>query len=161
MYRQDIAPNRKGEKLKKSGTRWTLEEDDALRTAVALYGPRKWKLISEFVETRGSIQCYTRWGYLNDPLSGKQAPPSYWAHIAHNNNIKKSEVNSPVLEAILSQHRSDIQQLANSGGSGDDDTNGVFVDLKKKESVDERLPKVERSLLVPFTVEEDKLIISL
>ncbi|KAI8323576.1 hypothetical protein GQ54DRAFT_247366, partial [Martensiomyces pterosporus] len=53
---------------------WTLEEDDALRTAVALYGARKWKLIAEFVETRRYLQCYTRWGYLNSPLSGKQAP---------------------------------------------------------------------------------------
>ncbi|KAJ1914077.1 hypothetical protein LPJ71_002383, partial [Coemansia sp. S17] len=37
------------------GIRWSPEEDDALRTGVAIYGEGKWVLISEFVGTRTNL----------------------------------------------------------------------------------------------------------
>ncbi|KAI9251772.1 Homeodomain-like protein [Phascolomyces articulosus] len=47
-------------------TRWTTEEDELLRQAVALHGPHKWSLIASHVPNRTPMQCSTRWlGALN------------------------------------------------------------------------------------------------
>ena len=45
------------------GGRWTKEEDEMLRAAVAAIGPRNWKRISqEFLkECRSDVQCLHRW----------------------------------------------------------------------------------------------------
>lgn len=42
-------------------TRWTPEEDELLRQAVALHGPHKWSLIASHVPNRTPMQCSTRW----------------------------------------------------------------------------------------------------
>ena len=46
-----------------NGGRWTKEEDEMLRAAVAAIGPRNWKRISqEFLkESRSDVQCLHRW----------------------------------------------------------------------------------------------------
>ncbi|KAI7848297.1 Homeodomain-like protein [Circinella umbellata] len=47
-------------------TRWSVEEDELLRQAVALHGPHKWSLIASHVPNRTPMQCSTRWlGALN------------------------------------------------------------------------------------------------
>ncbi|KAI8376391.1 Homeodomain-like protein [Radiomyces spectabilis] len=47
-------------------SRWTAEEDDLLRQAVALHGPHKWASIAAHVPNRTPMQCSTRWlGALN------------------------------------------------------------------------------------------------
>ncbi|KAJ2863496.1 hypothetical protein FB639_005285, partial [Coemansia asiatica] len=56
--------------------RWSASEDDALRTAVDIYGAKRWGLISSFVGTRTRIQCYNRWLNLSAPSFGKRIPPS-------------------------------------------------------------------------------------
>ncbi|KAI9299528.1 Homeodomain-like protein [Cunninghamella echinulata] len=57
----------KRNKLRQSSyTRWSLEEDDLLKKAVALHGPHKWSLIASHVPNRTPMQCSTRWlGALN------------------------------------------------------------------------------------------------
>lgn len=42
-------------------TRWSLEEDERLKQAVALHGPHKWSLIASHVPNRTPMQCSTRW----------------------------------------------------------------------------------------------------
>lgn len=42
-------------------TRWTVEEDELLRQAVAIHGPHKWSLIASHVPNRTPMQCSTRW----------------------------------------------------------------------------------------------------
>ena len=46
-----------------NGRRWTKEEDEMLRAAVAAIGPRNWKRISqEFLkDSRSDVQCLHRW----------------------------------------------------------------------------------------------------
>ncbi|KAJ2725126.1 hypothetical protein GGI07_001496 [Coemansia sp. Benny D115] len=58
-------------------------EDNALRTAVDIYGNRKWPMIADFVGTRTYMQCYQRWRVLQTPLSGVKSPITYWIHTAH------------------------------------------------------------------------------
>lgn len=41
--------------------RWTNEEDDQLRNAVARFGERNWKAIAEKVTGRNHTQCLQRW----------------------------------------------------------------------------------------------------
>ncbi|PIA13040.1 hypothetical protein COEREDRAFT_35122, partial [Coemansia reversa NRRL 1564] len=53
---------------------WTAEEDEALLTAVALYHPGHWIVISRYVGTRTSTQCAYRWKSLCIPQSVKRAP---------------------------------------------------------------------------------------
>jgi hypothetical protein len=49
--------------LSGGGGRWTKEEDQKLRAAVASVGPQNWKLIAnEFLgEQRSDVQCLHRW----------------------------------------------------------------------------------------------------
>ncbi|KAJ2398863.1 hypothetical protein GGI23_002994 [Coemansia sp. RSA 2559] len=61
--------------------RWSVEEDDALRTAVAMYGEKNWGLVSRFVGTRVAAQCITRWRYLGTPLAGSNLPQLHWRFI--------------------------------------------------------------------------------
>ncbi|CAO3592679.1 unnamed protein product [Absidia cylindrospora] len=57
----------KRNKLRQSTyTRWSLEEDELLKQAVAVHGPHKWSLIASHVPNRTPMQCSTRWlGALN------------------------------------------------------------------------------------------------
>ncbi|KAJ1951568.1 hypothetical protein FBU59_000079 [Linderina macrospora] len=141
---------------------WSPQEDDALKTAVALYGAHKWRMISEFVETRRPSQCYNRWRYINSPLSGKRGPPSYWANILYRRTkLSKagSSDSSSVLSAILNQ-----QLLTAIGRDGSMDTSGGEaggVVLGTDEGSKGILSAVDRAVLVPFCAEEDKLIIQL
>jgi len=45
------------------GGRWTKEEDQKLRAAVAAVGPQNWKMIAnDFLgEQRSDVQCLHRW----------------------------------------------------------------------------------------------------
>jgi hypothetical protein len=53
--------------LKGGGGRWTKDEDQKLRAAVAIVGPKNWKRISqEFLdEKRSDVQCLHRWQKVN------------------------------------------------------------------------------------------------
>jgi myb proto-oncogene protein len=48
-------------KLPCAATRWTEQEDAALKEAVAKYGARKWKLVADIVGSRNHVQCAQRW----------------------------------------------------------------------------------------------------
>ncbi len=41
--------------------KWTVDEDDLLRTAVQEFGGRNWKKISECLDGRTDVQCLHRW----------------------------------------------------------------------------------------------------
>ncbi|KAI8140269.1 Homeodomain-like protein [Fennellomyces sp. T-0311] len=63
-----MRPSKRTATQRKSSTytRWTAEEDELLRQAVALHGPHKWSLIASHVPNRTPMQCSTRWlGALN------------------------------------------------------------------------------------------------
>eukprot|EP00520_Triparma_pacifica_P009745 CAMPEP_0118641732 /NCGR_PEP_ID=MMETSP0785-20121206/5457_1 /TAXON_ID=91992 /ORGANISM="Bolidomonas pacifica, Strain CCMP 1866" /LENGTH=438 /DNA_ID=CAMNT_0006533233 /DNA_START=77 /DNA_END=1390 /DNA_ORIENTATION=+ len=51
------------------GNRWTREEDEQLRTAVAVVGLKNWKLIATnyLGDKRTSIQCLNRWKKVLEP----------------------------------------------------------------------------------------------
>ncbi|CAO3592104.1 unnamed protein product [Absidia cylindrospora] len=57
----------KRNKLRQSSySRWSLEEDERLKQAVAIHGSHKWSLIASHVPNRTPMQCSTRWlGALN------------------------------------------------------------------------------------------------
>ncbi|OZJ01976.1 hypothetical protein BZG36_04985 [Bifiguratus adelaidae] len=48
---------------KKHGTysRWSAEEDELLRRAVAIHGSHKWSLVATHIPNRTPMQCSTRW----------------------------------------------------------------------------------------------------
>ncbi|ORX66127.1 hypothetical protein DL89DRAFT_260421 [Linderina pennispora] len=144
-------------KASKARTRvWTPQEDDALKTAVALYGAHKWRMISEFVETRRPSQCYNRWRYMNSPLSGKRGPPSYWINVMYRKKkLSKagSSDGSSVLSAILNQQLQEAMDRDASSNTG--------VVLGTDEAGEEIMGAVDRAVLKPFSVDEDKLIIQL
>jgi Myb-like DNA-binding domain len=56
--------------------KWTAEEDEMLRKAVAIHGTSKWSLVASMVTGRTSMQCSTRWqGALNTNIhKGKWEP---------------------------------------------------------------------------------------
>ena len=58
-----MRPNKRTMTQRKSSTytRWSVEEDELLRQAVALHGPHKWSLIASHVPNRTPMQCSTRW----------------------------------------------------------------------------------------------------
>lgn len=50
-------------------SKWTAEEDDMLRTAIAIHGTSKWSLVASMVKGRTAMQCSTRWqGALNTTI---------------------------------------------------------------------------------------------
>ena len=50
-------------------SKWTVEEDDMLRTAIAIHGTSKWSLVASMVKGRTAMQCSTRWqGALNTTI---------------------------------------------------------------------------------------------
>ena len=59
-----------------NGTAWTEEEDQMLRQLVEKHGPKRWSLISQTLQTKGSKQCRRRWkNYLNaDIKKGSWSP---------------------------------------------------------------------------------------
>ncbi|KAF7730184.1 Myb-like DNA-binding domain protein [Apophysomyces ossiformis] len=58
--------NKRTKKQQSTYSRWTLEEDELLRQAVAVYGAHKWSLVASHVPNRSPMQCSTRWlGALN------------------------------------------------------------------------------------------------
>jgi hypothetical protein len=47
--------------------RWTAEQDDALRAAVAVHRGQNWKAIAQMVEGRDHVQCLQRWKKVLQP----------------------------------------------------------------------------------------------
>lgn len=71
-------------------TRWTPEEDELLRQAVALHGPHKWSLIASHVPNRTPMQCSTRWlGALKYVWSYTHAMYLVDIYLFHSPNIHK------------------------------------------------------------------------
>ena len=56
--------------------RWTAEQDDALRAAVALHRGQNWKAIAQMVEGRDHVQCLQRWKKVLQPGLVK----GMWSH---------------------------------------------------------------------------------
>ena len=54
--------------------RWTKQEDESLRRAVAIHGAKHWKDIARSVETRNHMQCLQRWKTVLRPGLKK----GYW-----------------------------------------------------------------------------------
>lgn len=48
-------------------SRWTLEEDDALRGAVGVYGVGNWTKVQRYTPGRTDMQCRERWMNVLDP----------------------------------------------------------------------------------------------
>ncbi|KAI9500034.1 hypothetical protein GGI25_003036 [Coemansia spiralis] len=124
-------------------SRWTPEEDDALRTAVAMYGVGKWMLASRFVGSRTNIQCAIRWRYLDTPLSGTKLPSLYWAtllrrksrlHAVLSNGGKHGSLHSVVDEILRQSHSAEPDKAASRS----------------------KLPGY--TLIYPFSLKEDNLI---
>jgi hypothetical protein len=57
-------------------SKWTAEEDEMLRAAIALHGTSKWSVVASMVSGRTAMQCSTRWqGALNTTIhKGKWEP---------------------------------------------------------------------------------------
>jgi len=50
-------------------SKWTAEEDEQLRNAIALHGTSKWSVVAAMVPGRTAMQCSTRWqGALNTTI---------------------------------------------------------------------------------------------
>lgn len=50
-------------------SKWSPEEDEQLRTAIAIHGTCKWSLVASMVKGRTAMQCSTRWqGALNTTI---------------------------------------------------------------------------------------------
>lgn len=52
---------------KKTGIKWTKQEDEALRAAVEENGAKNWKLISQRLPQRSEVQCLHRWQKVLKP----------------------------------------------------------------------------------------------
>jgi len=52
---------------KKNARRWTAEEDEQLRHAVAKHKEQNWKAIAKMVENRDHVQCLQRWKKVLQP----------------------------------------------------------------------------------------------
>jgi len=52
---------------KKTGIKWTKQEDEALRAAVEEHGAKNWKLISQRLPQRSEVQCLHRWQKVLKP----------------------------------------------------------------------------------------------
>lgn len=69
------APN---SEQQKKGKKWQPEEDELLRQAIQAYGDRRWRLISQEVPGRTSVQCLHRWtkilkpGLIKGPWSSEE-----------------------------------------------------------------------------------------
>jgi hypothetical protein len=57
-------------------SKWTIDEDNMLRTAISIHGTSKWSLVASMVKGRTAMQCSTRWqGALNTSIhKGKWEP---------------------------------------------------------------------------------------
>ncbi|KAJ2712295.1 hypothetical protein H4R19_002829, partial [Coemansia spiralis] len=141
----------------RKGARWIADEDDALRTAVAVYGPRQWRLVADFVGTRTSVQCMTRWRHIRTPVSGARMPPHHWARIHDYGSpidqlAKPRGARSPpnrqlLIESILTQQRNEVLQDAAQGGSLAGGPELATVD--------------GRPVAAPYSAEEDARIVRL
>ncbi|KAJ2335860.1 hypothetical protein GGI00_001147 [Coemansia sp. RSA 2681] len=143
----------------RTGVRWSPEEDDALRTGVAIYGEGKWVLVSEFVGTRTNLQCSSRWRCLSSPLSGEVTPVLHWARVMQRESklkvllsagdLSNSELSrrSAVVSAILKHQQLDAPSSVSS--------ERLRVATAKVDQLD------GRALLEPFSPEEDEMIVRL
>ncbi|KAI7826255.1 hypothetical protein BX661DRAFT_183698, partial [Kickxella alabastrina] len=125
-------------------TRWSTTEDDALRTAVDIYGPHKWRLIADFVGTRNFLQCVT-------------APLLHWARLAQRRarlngllgNVSSQngivERRSSVVAALLSQQQEQLSERSKKQAS---------------HTLDNWLLD-GRVLILPFTPKEDEALLRL
>ena len=51
----------------KKGKRWTIDEDNLLRTAIQTLGEKRWRKIADQVPGRTSVQCLHRWTKILRP----------------------------------------------------------------------------------------------
>ncbi|KAJ2059779.1 hypothetical protein GGI17_004186 [Coemansia sp. S146] len=151
------------------GIRWSPEEDDALRTGVAIYGEGKWVLISEFVGTRTNLQCSSRWRCLNSPLSGEVLPAMHWARVMQKEgklkllfnagDLSNSELSrrSAVVAAIIQQQQ-DPPSLLDQGH----DKRALGLSSERMRAATAKVDQLDgRALLEPFSPEEDEMIVRL
>ncbi|KAJ2030168.1 hypothetical protein IWW57_001315 [Coemansia sp. S610] len=151
------------------GTQWSPEEDDALRTAVAMYGEGKWILVAEFVGTRTNHQCSSRWRCLSTPLSGKSLPTMHWARVMQKESRLKMilsagelsnaelSMRSAVVATILRQQQ-DSPNLLDQGR----DKRSLGLSIERLRVATAKVDHLDgRALLEPFSPEEDETIVRL
>ncbi|KAJ2157738.1 hypothetical protein GGF46_004294 [Coemansia sp. RSA 552] len=80
IKRREAAQAASGSRLAKPFLAWSIEETRALAVGNMMYG-RQWLKVAEFVGTRTSHQCYQRWAYLNQPLTGLTTPHNDWVRV--------------------------------------------------------------------------------
>ena len=87
-----------GDTLQEEGGRssrgkWTVEEDETLRTAVQRHSGKNWKKISDCLEGRTDVQCLHRWqkvlrpGLIKGPWTKEVSYRSY--HVSDSVSLEK------------------------------------------------------------------------
>eukprot|EP00762_Andalucia_godoyi_P006053 ANDGO_00331.mRNA.1 Myb-like protein M len=56
---------------RKASVKWTSDEDERLRAAVAVYGGKEWSQIAAFVATKDKVACYQHWFRVLHPQISK------------------------------------------------------------------------------------------
>ncbi|KAJ2374052.1 hypothetical protein IW150_003314 [Coemansia sp. RSA 2607] len=137
--------------------RWSTTEDDALRTAVDIYGPHKWKMIADFVGTRSHIQCRGRWHTLTSPHLGTWGPILHWAHDSHQRRRRKAIIVSLGKGGAMASARSSVVSALLS------QQYGIAPDTQAVAGIDvgEIQPLNGRMLVRPFSAEEDRALLRL
>lgn len=139
---------------------WLPEEDDALRTGVAMYGEGRWVHIANFVQTRNNLQCAYRWRYLNTPVVGHKTPSSYWLKVQQQQNRLMRMTSSSNLP-LLAQPSEVVAEMLGAQGehllSGTSMEDGGMSILSRYELIHTN----GLVMLQPFTPEEDHTLIRL
>ncbi|KAJ2555375.1 hypothetical protein EV175_002282 [Coemansia sp. RSA 1933] len=141
--------------------RWSAEEDDALRTAMAMYGGKSWDLVSRYVGTRTQFQCIIRWRYMGMPMQGTKLPAQVWraemlrkkklGDLTTSKVTPENMSRMSVIDEILSKEFQDSDRAAIV--TEDDGT------LSAVEEVDAAELFVHGRIIgEPFTEEEDNMI---
>ncbi|KAJ2770614.1 hypothetical protein IWQ56_002100, partial [Coemansia nantahalensis] len=142
--------------------RWSSEEDDALQTAVAMYGVANWPLVADFVGTRTRVQCSYRWKKIHTPISGMRMPQHHWARAPNTGSPidKLSKLGGRsvlpdrklIIQSILAQQRREaLQEEARQGLPATDSS----------QTGPERSVVVGRAIAAPYSAEEDARIVRL
>ncbi|KAJ2808625.1 hypothetical protein H4R20_000759 [Coemansia guatemalensis] len=159
---------KKQPKIVRRRVMWTVEEDESLLTAVAIYHPGHWIDVSKYVGTRTSTQCAYRWKSLCIPQSVKRAPPHHWLRARAQNSLmnpmqgitaaasSNASTRSSLISAILSKQQRHSAEEKASDESKWDTKSGDWM----AKAFDETLSS-SRQLAAPFTPAEDVLLFRL